>query len=165
MAEPRPRGRRRIEMLPRLFLLLLLLPVATGCGDPDAPPDDSVEIGTLVARWSQADHERLYERWGRRPDGLVDTDAEREEILAVLPGGDEAVAVRAVDLTEELLVVGSYAKCLERSRVLVEGAEVWLDVYVAEEDQNTNCGWSPLQVEVWSVPRAELDGAPSYRSD
>lgn len=80
-------------MLPRLLLLSLLLSTfVVGCGDPDAPPDGTEEVG-------------------------------------------------------------SYGRCMERSRVLAEDGEVWLDVYIPEEDQRTSCGWAPLQVEVWQVPR------------
>jgi hypothetical protein len=151
-----------MRLLPTVLLVLAL--VGTGCGDPDGPPDGAEDVGSLVARWSQSDHEQLGEQYGDRPDGLVGSDAERDELLAVLPDGNESAAVRAVDLTDELLVVGSYHRCVEQSRVLVDGAEVWLDVYVAEEDQDTDCAQAPLQVEVWSVPRDELDAEPTYRS-
>lgn len=146
-------------MLPRLLVTLVLLaPVASlaGCGDPDAPPDGAKEVGSRVARWSQGDHDRLSERYGDRSDGTVTTDAEREELLAALPDGRESAAVRAVDLEADLLVVGSYGRCMERSRVLAEDDEVWLDVHVPEEDRQTSCGWAPLQVEVWEVSREDV---------
>lgn len=118
----------------------------------------------LVASWSEATDDWVAEvASGAGSTVLVTTDAERDAWIDGLPDAvepDEVARVEHVDLAEELLVIGGYPRCMEHSRVEVDGetGEVRFVVYVPHEDEGTVCGWSPMTIDVWAVPLEELGG-------
>ncbi len=119
------------------------------------------QVGSLVTSWSQAEHELTDLQALAAPDDtlLLTDDAERDAWLDKLPKTADAAPVAEVDLSKNLLVVGGYHKCMEQGRVVPEPdrATVRFTTYIAPEDRNTNCAWSPYTVEVWQVPLSELE--------
>lgn len=122
---------------------------------------DTEQVGSLVTSWSQAEHELTDLQTLAAPGTtlLLTDDAERDAWLDKLPKAADGAAVAEVDLSKNLLVVGGYHKCMEQGRVVPEPdrATVRFTTYVAPQDRNTNCAWSPYTVEVWQVPLSELD--------
>ncbi|WP_109507027.1 hypothetical protein [Nocardioides speluncae] len=117
------------------------------------------QVGSLVTDWSQAEYGDSDLEALTNDDTLLLTDeAERAAWLATLPKELDGAPVTEVDLSENLLVVGGYHKCMEQGRVVAEPdrATVRFTTYIAPEDRNTNCGWAPYTVEVWQVPLSEL---------
>ena len=113
---------------------------------------------SLVISWSEGDHRDL----GRAPGDptlrtrLVDTGEERDEILSALPPSipsSERSRIEGIDLARQVIVLGVYAKCTETSHLTLEEDALR---FVVERDEDTYCGWAPLQVEVWSVDRTDL---------
>lgn len=119
--------------------------------------DDAGQVGSLVTRWSQTEYDNKELQAVADADTLLLTDeAERDAWLATLPKALDGTPVAEVDLSKNLLVVGGYHRCMEQGRVLAD--PVRFTTYVAPEDRNTNCAWSPYTVEVWQVPLSEVAG-------
>lgn len=144
-----------------LVLLAALLGVlAGGCGLMDGRS----RVGTLVHSWSQGQDDRIADYAPK--DTLVIADREaRERFLAQLPDDADTRPVLDVDLTENFLVLGSYSKCKQQSRVWMDTRRtaVWMEVFVPKADRGTACAWSPLTIDVWAVPRDELKSTPADR--
>jgi len=150
-------------MRPVLALVLAALLLA-GCGKDDDSPDpgETRELGRLVATWSQAEYADLGAA-PRRASQLLSTDAERTAYLAGLPAGIDTAAARRIDLAESVIVAGAYPRCMEQGRVLADPLR--FDVFVPAKDEGTVCVWAPMTVEVWEVPRADLDRVPEGLSE
>lgn len=124
-----------------------------GKDDTDQAED---QVGSLVTRWSQTDYDSRDLQAVATEDALLLTDeTERDAWLTTLPKSLDAAPVADVDLSENLLVVGGYHRCMEQGRVLTD--PVRFTTYIAPEDRNTNCAWSPYTVEVWQVPLSEIE--------
>lgn len=137
-----------------------------GC-DSESADEAPVAVGTLVASWSEAAHDPvlLEAIAGRNPADavLITQDSELNELLAGLdpslddpPGTLERLA--AVDLTEHVLVAGAYPRCADAGSVVSAGGRVWFQVTANDEDGPIACAWSPLEVEIWQVPLADVGG-------
>lgn len=118
--------------------------------------DSGEQVGSLVTSWSQAELE-FSELKALTDDDttLLTTEAERDAWLAEVPKTVDSAPVAEVDLSENLLVVGGYSKCMEQGRVLTD--PVRFTTYIEPEDRNTNCAAAPYTVEVWQVPLSEIE--------
>lgn len=119
---------------------------------------DTEQVGSLVSSWSQAEHEISGLKALTDDTTVLTTEAERDAWLAEVPKTFDSAPVAEVDLSKNLLVVGGYSTCMEEGRVLTDPDKtgVWFTTYIAPEDRNTNCDWSPYTVEVWRVPLGEV---------
>ncbi|KGN35126.1 hypothetical protein N798_04255 [Knoellia flava TL1] len=154
-------ARRTARVVPLLALAAAAASATAGCGAGVLPGLTGGDpTSRLVVTWSESTaHSRAdRDEWGdaQLRTRLVADDAQRRELLASLPsvvGPDERAPVEAVDLDEEVLVVGVYNKCTEKSHVERDGSSLRL---VIERDSDTNCGWAPRTVDVWAVEREGL---------
>jgi hypothetical protein len=139
-----------------MFVLNLL----TGC----ALVDGTDTVGTLVQSWSQGE-DRQIQRYAPKDTLVLADQVARDRFLAGLPADADREPTLAVDLSRNFLVLGSYHKCMDQSRVLMDSGRtaVWFETFIPREDRNTNCVWAPLTVDVWAVPRDELAGTPVDR--
>lgn len=154
-------GRRVARLVAFLTLAAAAVSATSGCGAgmlPGLPGDDPAS--RLVVTWSESTaHSRaVRDEWrdGQLHTRLVVDDTQRRDLLALLPsvvGPEERAPVEAVDLDEEVLVVGVYNKCTETSHIERDGSSLRL---VIEREPDTNCGWAPLTVDVWAVEREGL---------
>lgn len=149
----------------RAVVLVALGVVLSACGaagigssDPDA---------TRLTAWSEATatDQTQREEWHdpQLRTRLVDTDEEREDAITALPSSvptAEVARVRAVGLDESVLVIAVYAKCTETSRLVLDDGVLRL---VIDRDEGSVCGWAPVQVEAWSVPRENLPDPVVFR--
>lgn len=126
-------------------------------GQPEPEP-----VGELVAAWSEADHKtedlRDLADPGDEATYLLRDGSARDGFLTDLPPGIDGEDVRAVDMEDHVLVVGSYHQCVNQGGVNFDAgsSRLWFEDFVAPEDEGTVCDWSPLTVEVWAVPHTEL---------
>lgn len=150
--------------IPIIGLVLALL--FGGCGTsatsgpstgPAPTPDPEIE---LVAGWSEADVPREVLEAVGTPDRVIHDDAGLEELVEAASPELDVSALRDIDLDEVVLVVGSYPRCGESSLVEVFGGGTGLRFLVVLDDGPVECVWAPLQVDVWSVPRAGLVDEP-----
>jgi hypothetical protein len=147
--------------LPAVLLAVLLVGVS-GC----ALLDGKDRLGTLLVSWSQADDSGIVEF---APDGtvvLADATA-RDRFLAAVADrrGHDEQSVARVDMRRYFLVLGSYPKCTEESRIWADGRRttVWFEVYVPREDRRTVCAWAPVTIDFWRLPRSEFEPTPIDR--
>lgn len=136
--------------------LLLALGALVGCGDDGTA--DREPVGTLLAGWSEAfdDRDAVYRFQG--PPRLVREPAELRSLVELASPELDTTEIESVDLDEVVLVVGSYPQCDEYSSVEVadDGAAVHFTVTKPDPENPIECAWSPMQVDVWEVPRASL---------
>ena len=142
--------------------VLAALMLVSGCGVVTGWVEGKVRVGRLLTSWSQADYRDI----GRiAPEGsvVVATEEQRAEWLDRLPEELDGTGMAEADLRESFLVLGSYGKCMEESRVWMDRRRtaVWLEDYVPRADRGTLCGWSPLTIDVWQVPRSALRDTPA----
>jgi hypothetical protein len=137
------------------LLITLILPA--GCGLADGKDT----VGMLVQSWSQGEDEAI-QRYAPKDTLVLADRASRDRFLAQLPAEADRQPTLAVDLSRNFLVLGSYHKCMDRSRVWMDSRRtaVWLEDYIPRQHRQTNCAWSPLTVDVWAVPRDELAETP-----
>lgn len=141
-------------------LALLALSVA-GCRSPIGTWAADPTVGTLVQSWSQAQDEERPGVERLAPDfvggRLITTEGAWKAFRQKLPASLRTQAARRalarVDLRDSVVVIGSYGKCTEVSSIIDHG-DGTLEFHV-EGDPDTNCAWSPQQLEVWQVPLAE----------
>lgn len=129
--------------------------------DRDPQPSGVDRVGTRVAFWSEDQHERVDVE-AVAPDAgvaLISTGDEWDAWLAQAPAALGLDGVTTIDLTSDVVVIGSYPRCEASGYVEVEstGATSVL-AFGHEQQEPVDCAWSPLTVEVWSIDRAELDG-------
>lgn len=138
--------------------MLIALGVATGC----ALVDGKHTAGRLLTSWSQGTEKQITEFAPKDTLVLAD-DASRRSYLSGVPDTVDTEAVSAADLRTSFLVLDSYGKCMEQSRVWMDSkrTRIWFEVDVPRKDRNTMCGWSPITVDIWQVPRSELRGTPA----
>lgn len=153
-------GHSGIMRAPTAVLLVLALLTAGGC----ALIDGKDRVGSLVASWSQGDH-REIQQWAPDQTVVLADAAARDRFLDGLPSEVDTSAVEDIDLAGSFLVLSSYGKCMEESRVWMDRRRtaVWFEVYVPREHRNTACSWSPITVDIWQVPASELDQTPAER--
>lgn len=143
-----------------------LLAGLIGCaGVGEGGTDDAGDDGTRLGQWSEAEHSGLRERFDQDRDQLISNDTERARLIERLNlsevDAEDLQPLRDVNLDAEILVLAGYSACMEQSRLVVDDTSVQVDVYVPEADERTDCGWSPLQVVVWSVPRSAFTDVPA----
>jgi hypothetical protein len=137
--------------------LMLVLNLLTGC----ALVDGKKKVGTLVQSWSQGE-DREIQRYAPKTTTVLADQVARDRFLARLPADADRESTLGVDLSRNFLVLGSYSKCMDQSRVWMDAGRtaVWFETYIPREDRNTNCVWAPLTIDVWAVPRDELGETP-----
>lgn len=133
------------------------------CGVWSAEPESRLVIG-----WSESTHRDL-EGGGSDTPGmrtrLVAEDEQRRDFLDLLPSSvpaAERATVEAVDLTDEVLVIGVYNKCTETSHVTMDGDFLR---FVVERDEGVDCGWAPVQIDVYAVDREGLPTPVMLRNE
>ncbi len=123
-------------------------------------------VGELVGSWSQADSDSWVEDAMPIETVLITSDVEREEWIDAMDGADELDPLRDVDLSENVLVIGGYHRCVEYSLVLLEAGALEFVVTIDKEDENTHCSWSPYTVDAWAVPLEATGGeVPELHSE
>ncbi len=126
----------------------------TGCGPVQH------RVGTLVGHWSQSEAQGRPNDYAG-PPVLVTDPAGWQTAASRLPerlAADPALAGNAFETS--VLVVGSYPRCREQSRVLDEGGGR-LVFEVHNPEPNVSCVWSPLQIDVWRVDLSSLAARPT----
>lgn len=158
-------------------LSLALVGLLPGCAGDE--PGAGQEVGTLELSWGQDGAAGdLVTEVRVPPEGLLlATPAERDVWLDSLPdalrepgatGSGSVADLDAADLEDEVLVVGSFPSCTEQGMVLLdpdtEPVSLWF--HVDRPEDGYLCEWSPVQLQVWSVPLAEIGGeAPDHLRD
>lgn len=158
-------------------LSLALVGLLPGCAGDE--PGAGQEVGTLELSWSQdGPAGDLVDEVPVPQEGLLlSTPAERDAWLDSLPAAlresgstasESVTDLAAADLEEEVLVVGSFPSCTERGMVLVDAdtdpVSLWF--HVDRPEDGYLCEWSPVQLQVWSVPLEEIGGeAPDRLRD
>lgn len=144
-----------------LRLLVIAITMALiGCTDPAPAPSPDPLVGSLVAAWREENDPVPSSEW---PAGatLLTTAAERDAWVEALPADlsdERADDVLAVDLSAAVLIVGVWGNCRQQSEIRHEGDGTLRFRVRNLDDPPVVCAWSPLQVEVWQVTLAELDG-------
>jgi hypothetical protein len=140
--------------------LMMAVNLLTGC----ALVDGKDEVGTLVQSWSQGEDEAI-QRYAPEDTLVLADQVARDRFLAELPAEADRQPTLAVDISRNFLVLGSYNKCMDQSRVWMDSGRtaVWFEDYIPRQDRKINCAWSPLTVVVWAVPRDELAETPVER--
>lgn len=140
----------------RIWPVAVLAFVAACSSSSPGPGPDPDPKSELVGSWSQADASREWidEVMPISPAVLA-SDADRESWLEEFPGaaatGTSFDALRDVDLTENFIVIGGYARCTEHSIVTVsDDGDVTFEV--RDDEPQTDCAWSPYTIDAWAVP-------------
>lgn len=156
---------RRATIAASMLVLAGCSRTVDGGGTPTSSgvwPPHTDQVGELAYAWSQEDVDDIQAYDDTHDDVVLLRTAQewadwRATITAemVEHAGSE---LDGVTVDGAVLVVGTYDKCMEQSRIEhLGGGALRFDVYIAPEHQNTACAWSPLQVEVWTVPLDALD--------
>jgi len=138
----------------KIAAVMIMVLLASGC----TVFDGKEQLGTLLTSWSQGDYADI-ETVAPKGTLVLADDADRDAFLAgVLDEGVDTDPVARADLRHSFLVLGAYAKCMQQSRVWMDDRRtaVWFEDYVAREDRNTACAWSPITIDIWQLPRSDL---------
>lgn len=142
-------------------LAVVVVTVLSGCGPGEQ------RVGEFVDSWSQADSDSWVEDAMPIETVLLTSDAELEEWIQQMGGAEELDSLLDVDLSEDVLVIGGYWRCMEYSLVLLDdGGALEFVVTRDKEDERTACAWSPYTVDAWAVPLAATGGeVPTLREE
>lgn len=144
------------------------------------PSSASVQAGTRLGSWD--------ENWATFEDltavleghsGMLRTAEERDAladaVLVAVAGrdgsavSDEVEPLEGIDMSDHVLVVVGFHRCTQASSVRVQAdrspALLW--VQIEDPEPMVLCDWSPLTIDVWAVPTAELEAVElgQYRLD
>lgn len=145
------------DVTPLVNLLPLLLGAVLGgslalSGCSDDGTTEPQEGHAVVVTWSEADSQDVDLGDLVGPDTVViDTEADRDALLARTPDDLSTAELEAVDLTTHVVVAGGYHRCTQSSSI-VRSSDAWTFV-VDDGDPGVDCAWSPYTIDVWSVPR------------
>lgn len=140
----------------RVWIAALAVVVASMLGACGSAGDQ--RVGELVDSWSQADSDSWVEGAMPIETVLLTSDDELEEWIETMGGVEELGSLREVDLSENVLVIGGYSRCMEYSLVLLEDGALEFVVTRDKEDENTACAWSPYTIDAWAVPLEATGG-------
>lgn len=140
-------------------------PTPGGPGSSTSTAPQPPAKGSQVLTWSQEYISEVGPYAEAHPTPvLLRTTQEWAAWVAGLPAAvveSEPASALNLDLTDAVVVAGSFPSCKEQSRVIDHGSgEVSFDVFVAPEDLGTVCAWSPYRIDVWLVSVEQL-GVPS----
>lgn len=138
---------------------IVLAACLAGCGD-----DGSEGVGTYLLGWSEAHDDADAVRRFEGEPRLVEDEADLAGVVELASPELATDDLVDADLTKVVLVVGAYPRCDEGSRVEVadDGATLRFVVTKPDPDNPVECAWSPLQVDIWAMPRDGL--APTVRA-
>lgn len=123
-----------------------------GLGDAALAPPSVADRSALVVTWSQSTSDVADLAAVVGPGTLViETEADRDELLARVSQDLSTEELETVDLTTHLVVAGGYRRCTESSSV--ESTDDGWRFVVSDGDESVDCMWSPYTIDVWSVPR------------
>lgn len=144
-------------MLLRLLLAALASTISlTSCGDDGTDPGQSSAGARHVVGWSESQYDADVLLQVGEPDRLIRTAEELDEFVDLASSDLDVTALRGVDIDDVVLVVGSYPRCMETSTVEVAADGSTVRFVVVPPDDEVVCSWAPLQVDVWSVDRADV---------
>lgn len=119
-------------------------------------------VGDFVASWSQSDDDQGWVDVAHPIDAVIlVSDEDRQAWIDENPGraakDSSTEALRAVDLAENVIVIGGYARCTEHSAVTISRDDQ-VTFEIRDDEPNTDCGWSPYTIDAWAVPLDAMDG-------
>jgi hypothetical protein len=155
-------GPVRAGVLAVLVALVLVLPgyALSSCGVIDGKH----QVGERMLRWTQGKDGDLG-RIAALGTVVIADNKSRDEFLALASEEVNTEPIATVDLTHDFLVVGSFHRCKQQSRLQMNSARtaVWMEIYVPRKDRNTECVMAPTTVDIYRVDRSELSKTPAER--
>jgi len=144
----------------RAVVAAAVLVLLAACGLPGVVGGPGERVGERVGSWSQDNTDSWVDGIAPIEPVLLAAQQQVEEWVAAHEGAADAgvlEVLQAVDLSENVLVVGGYPRCQETSAViLVSATEVAFTV--VSGDEQIACAWSPYTVDAWAVPLEETGG-------
>lgn len=158
------------------------VPFALSTDPLGVPRSESQQVGSLLGSWAEGtsggeDLAAVVEEHA----GILRTPEEvqtfSDELLTVLQAQDdgsvtpqEVAFVSEVEMEENALVVVGFNRCTQASSVRIQADHhpTLLWVQFTDPEPKTLCHWSPLTIDVWQAPVADLDGeieSGQYRLD
>ncbi|GAB2622120.1 hypothetical protein GCM10027067_37700 [Pseudactinotalea suaedae] len=137
-----------------------VLALLGACSLPWVVGGPGERVGEQVGSWSQANTDSWVDGIAPIAPVLLASQEQVEEWVAAHEGAAEAgvlEVLQAVDLSENVLVVGGYPRCQETSAVILV-SETEVAFTVISGDEQIACAWSPYTVDAWAVPLEQTDG-------
>ena len=152
----------RAGLLAVLVALILLLPgyALSSCGVIDGKH----QVGERMLRWTQGKDGDLG-RIAALGTVVIADNRSRDEFLALASEEVNTEPIATVDLSDSFLVVGSFHRCMQESRLQMDSdrTAVWMETYVPRKDRDTECVMAPTTVDLYRVDRSELSKTPAAR--